>query len=75
MQEPVDIDVKRCKGCGLCVEFCPRHLLELSDGLNAIGYHPATLKDPEKCTACALCAQMCPEGGIDIYRKRRNPHE
>ena len=69
--EPVQIDMHRCKGCGLCVEFCPKHVLELSEGLNKIGYHPAVLKDPEHCTSCSLCAQMCPETGISVYRKRR----
>ena len=71
-REPVHIESIRCKGCGLCVEFCPRLLLELSEELNAIGYHPAHLKNPEQCTACALCAQMCPETGISVFRKRRS---
>jgi 2-oxoglutarate ferredoxin oxidoreductase subunit delta len=69
--DPVQIELHRCKGCGLCVEFCPRHVLELSEGLNSIGYHAARLTDAEKCTACALCAQMCPETGISVFRKRR----
>jgi 2-oxoglutarate ferredoxin oxidoreductase subunit delta len=73
--ERLRIDTHRCKGCGLCEEFCPRHILELSEGLNAIGYHPAQLKDAEQCTSCALCAQMCPETGISVYRKRREGHE
>lgn len=67
----VRIQESRCKGCGLCVEFCPRHCLELSEGLNAIGYHPAVMHDHEKCTSCALCAEMCPESGIEVFRKPR----
>lgn len=69
------IDTHRCKGCGLCVEFCPKHILELSAELNAIGYHPAQLKNADQCTSCALCAQMCPETGITVHRKRREGHE
>lgn len=69
--EKLRIDRERCKGCNLCVEFCPQHLLALSEQFNSKGYHPAELHDPEKCTSCALCAQMCPEGGISVYRKPR----
>ncbi len=70
--EKVHVEVNRCKGCGLCVEFCPRHCLELAAELNAIGYHPARNHDAEKCTSCALCADMCPEGAITIHRKKRS---
>ena len=63
------IDEDRCKGCGLCVEFCPKDCLEMSQGLNCIGYHPPVLIKPEDCNGCAMCAQMCPETAIFIYRK------
>jgi len=69
--EPVRIDAVICKGCGLCVEFCPKHCLELGEELNSIGYHPARLHDPDECTSCALCAVMCPESGIAVYRRKR----
>jgi 2-oxoglutarate ferredoxin oxidoreductase subunit delta len=75
VEQSIDIYLQRCKGCGLCVEFCPKHIIELSPDLNSIGYHPASLMDAEKCTACALCALMCPEGGISVYRKRRKAHD
>ncbi len=53
-----------CKGCGFCVEFCPTHVLILSEGFNAKGYHPPEVAHPEKCTACQLCAMYCPEFAI-----------
>lgn len=71
MPAKVDVERERCKGCGLCVEFCPKHALSLADELNTIGHHPARLHDPEKCTSCALCALMCPEGGMTVHRERR----
>ena len=44
--EPLDIAVDRCKGCGLCVDVCPKHVLELDVAIvNALGYHPVRLTD------------------------------
>ncbi|MGQ9796798.1 4Fe-4S binding protein [Desulfosoma sp.] len=30
----------RCKGCGYCIAFCPRDVLQESKRFNAKGYHP-----------------------------------
>jgi 2-oxoglutarate ferredoxin oxidoreductase subunit delta len=65
------IDEARCKGCELCVAFCPKGALVMADHRNASGFHPAVLKHPELCTGCAMCAQMCPEAGINIYRRQK----
>lgn len=65
------VDRDLCKGCELCVVFCARHCLEMEKALNAIGYHPAHLAQPEQCTGCGLCADMCPESVITVYRRRK----
>ena len=57
---------QRCKGCGFCVEFCPKKILALGDGINDIGYHYVFIKDMENCTACGFCAMMCPDVVIDV---------
>jgi 2-oxoglutarate ferredoxin oxidoreductase subunit delta len=37
------VNERLCKGCGLCVDACPQHVLSLAmDRLNPKGYHPAT---------------------------------
>jgi 2-oxoglutarate ferredoxin oxidoreductase subunit delta len=51
----------RCKGCGLCVRYCPRDVLVLSDDMNEKGYHPPRAVQPERCVACRLCELLCPE--------------
>ena len=56
-----------CKGCGLCVRACPKNVLALSrTKLNAKGYHPAEVADPENCIGCASCARTCPDVAIRI---------
>jgi len=69
--ELCQINERICKGCELCVKFCPRHALEMSSDRNAAGFHPAFLAHPDLCTGCALCAEMCPEAGITVYRRRK----
>lgn len=64
----VIIDQQRCKSCGLCVEFCPKSIIEISPELNEAGHHPAGLVCQEDCTGCGMCALMCPEACIEIYR-------
>ncbi len=65
----VTINENLCKGCGNCVNACPKKLLELAkDHINSKGYHPATMKDQEACVGCASCALMCPDVAITVER-------
>ncbi len=53
-----------CKGCGFCVEFCPRHVLVSSEAFNRKGYHPPKVVNPESCKNCDLCEMICPDFAI-----------
>ena len=65
----VTIDVSRCKGCELCINFCPTGTLILdTDILNMKGYHTAGIGAREKCTGCGICALMCPDAAIVVER-------
>ena len=56
----------KCKGCELCVSFCPKKILTLDAAVNAKGYHPAGITDQAECIGCASCALMCPDCCITI---------
>ncbi|RLB80471.1 MAG: 4Fe-4S ferredoxin [Deltaproteobacteria bacterium] len=54
----------RCKGCGYCIEYCPKQALEFSASFNQKGYHPPVVVKPEECVNCHYCEIICPEFAI-----------
>ena len=49
-----------CKGCGICVHFCPKKVLELDELDKAVAVR---LGD---CVACRLCEYRCPDLAIEV---------
>ncbi len=49
-----------CKGCGICVAFCPKNVLELDDK------DKAQAARPKDCIRCRLCEMLCPDLAIEI---------
>ena len=65
----VQIDAERCKGCKLCVDFCPKDVIEMTtDRLNAKGITFAESVHPDQCIGCLACTLMCPDAAIELYR-------
>ena len=64
----VHFDKHRCKGCGLCVMFCPKKTIRMSTDLNEQGLpYPAEL-DPDNCTGCGICFRMCPDTAVKVNK-------
>jgi 2-oxoglutarate ferredoxin oxidoreductase subunit delta len=51
-----------CKGCGICVEFCPVKVLEIKDG-------KVELIDEDRCIKCGICELRCPDFAIYLEVK------
>jgi 2-oxoglutarate ferredoxin oxidoreductase subunit delta len=65
----IHIIKERCKGCGFCVEYCPRDVLELSTEFNTKGYHSPQVVKEDACVHCGLCEMLCPEFAIFVTEK------
>lgn len=46
-----------CKGCGICVAFCPKDVLSIVE-------EKVSITDEEQCIQCGLCEQRCPDYAI-----------
>lgn len=55
----IEIDTKKCTGCGNCVEACPFGVLKIKDG-------KAVVANPKKCMKCCACERACPNNAIEV---------
>ncbi len=63
----IAISLKHCKGCGLCVAFCPKGAIAMSKELSERGVNPAEVVDEETCTGCLNCVVVCPDAAIEMF--------
>jgi len=66
----IEIDDDLCKGCEICIAFCPLKVFANSDRLNRKGYYVPVVVDEEACSACRLCELLCPEFAILIQKEK-----
>ncbi|MDR2870568.1 MAG: 4Fe-4S binding protein [Deferribacteraceae bacterium] len=55
----VTINRQACKGCAICVHFCPANVLAIKEFKVAV---PAY----DKCIACMMCELRCPDFAIKV---------
>lgn len=63
------INTEWCKGCGICVSFCPKNVLELSRQDKAV------VARPEDCICCKLCELRCPDLAIEVLIDQDNDND
>ncbi|MDI9623659.1 MAG: ferredoxin family protein [Methanothermobacter sp.] len=62
----IRINPELCKGCNICIEFCPEKVYEESDTLNKRGVYVPVPKNEDKCKKCKICILFCPDQAIAV---------
>jgi 2-oxoglutarate ferredoxin oxidoreductase subunit delta len=57
-----------CKGCGLCIQKCPKKCISWSEELGVYGT-PRVHADMSECIVCGICQMVCPDCAIRVEKK------
>ncbi|MFW5686315.1 MAG: 4Fe-4S dicluster domain-containing protein [Spirochaetota bacterium] len=60
----LEINRDWCKGCRICVAFCPKDVLELDASGKVVAARP------EQCIWCRDCEVRCPDMAIIVVAER-----
>src|SRR3989344_1868306 len=63
----IQINEKKCDGCGLCIPNCPEGALQVIDG-------KARLISDIFCDGLGACIGHCPQGAIKIVERDAEPY-
>lgn len=63
MSIQINVNAKRCKGCGICVEYCPKHVYTIVPG------ETVTVSALEACVGCKLCELRCPDLALEVIKE------
>jgi len=57
----IEIIERYCKGCSICVEFCPTKVLEMDAFVVKVA-------NADACIACMQCELRCPDFAIKVEK-------
>ena len=58
-----------CKGCSICVYFCPGKVLKLNT------MEKVEVINPQNCICCKFCELRCPDLAIEILTIQDGKHD
>ncbi len=61
----ISINIDWCKGCGICVAYCPKKVLALKND-------QCDIIDEASCILCSLCEIRCPDFAIKVVGEKQN---
>ncbi len=67
--ESLEINGEWCKGCGICVAFCPKNVWELDRKDKAVPTRPSD------CICCNMCELRCPDLAIEVITRNKETKE
>ncbi|GAB6179688.1 4Fe-4S binding protein [Desulfotomaculum defluvii] len=62
-----------CKGCGLCIQKCPKKSLSWAKKLGV--YSTPAVESSDECNGCGICQMVCPDAAILVQRKSKKAEE
>lgn len=64
-RENLEIKIKKdwCKGCGICIAFCPKQCLGYDE------HGKVNMDHPDLCIKCGACELRCPDFAIFLGGK------
>lgn len=67
----ITIEESYCKGCGICVDFCPKKIFGESKKLSKSGASIPGIQNEGACIECGICEMLCPDLAISVVRTKK----
>ncbi len=55
-----------CKGCRICVDLCPQHVLEMVEAPERWEGTVVKVAKMDSCNGCGICEVECPDFAISV---------